>query len=257
MAQALNRIGHTVYCPLLVGHGGTGELLNTTTWMDWYKSVEQAHDALKERSDVIIVGGLSAGVLLALHLAAERPREVHGTLLFSPTFWPDGWAIPRYFALFKLVRYKWFANLINLRECAPYGIKDERIRQVVLNSLQSEGRPMKDIFGRKGGTVLEFRWLAKTVEKELGQIKQPALIFHPRFDDQSDIRNSILLQRKLGGLAEVVVLDDSYHMVTLDRQRVDVADRSVTFCAWVVQQQEQQQETMRLRSAGDYSTVAF
>ena len=257
VAQALNRIGHTVYCPLLVGHGGTGELLNTTTWMDWYKSVEQAHDALKERSDVIIVGGLSAGVLLALHLAAERPREVHGTLLFSPTFWPDGWAIPRYFALFKLVRYKWFANLINLRECAPYGIKDERIRQVVLNSLQSEGRPMKDIFGRKGGTVLEFRWLAKTVEKELGQIKQPALIFHPRFDDQSDIRNSILLQRKLGGLAEVVVLDDSYHMVTLDRQRVDVADRSVTFCAWVVQQQEQQQETMRLRSAGDYSTVAF
>jgi carboxylesterase len=159
--------------------------------------------------------------------------------------------------LFKLVRYKWFANLINLRECAPYGIKDERIRQVVLNSLQSEGRPMKDIFGRKGGTVLEFRWLAKTVEKELGQIKQPALIFHPRFDDQSDISNSILLQKKLGGLAEVVVLDDSYHMVTLDRQRADVADRSVTFCAWVVQRQKQQQETMRLRSAGDYSTVAF
>ena len=236
VAQALNRIGHTVYCPLLVGHGGTGELLNTTTWTDWYKSVEEAHDTLKERSDVIIVGGLSAGVLLALHLAAERPREVHGTLLFSPTFWPDGWAIPRYFALFKLVRHKWFANLINLRECAPYGIKDERIRQVVLNSLQSEGRPMKDIFGRKGGTVLEFRWLAKTVEKELGQIKQPALIFHPRFDDQSDISNSILLQKKLGGLAEVVVLDDSYHMVTLDRQRADVADRSVTFCARVVQQ---------------------
>ena len=253
VAQALNRIGHTVYCPLLVGHGGTGELLNTTTWTDWYKSVEEAHDTLKERSDVIIVGGLSAGVLLALHLAAERPREVHGTLLFSPTFWPDGWAIPRYFALFKLVRHKWFANLINLRECAPYGIKDERIRQVVLNSLQSEGRPMKDIFGRKGGTVLEFRWLAKTVEKELGQIKQPALIFHPRFDDQSDISNSMLLQRKLGGLAEVVVLNDSYHMVTLDRQRADVADRSVTFCAWVVRQHAM----MRLKSGEDYSIAAL
>jgi hypothetical protein len=46
---------------------------------------------------------------------------VHGTLQFSPTFWPDGGAIPRYFAFFKLVRHKWFANLINLRECAPYG----------------------------------------------------------------------------------------------------------------------------------------
>ena len=181
-------------------------------------------------------------MLLALHLAAKRPQEVHGTLLFSPTFWPNGWAIPRHFALFKLVPYKWLANLVDLRECAPYGIKDERIRRVVLNSLQSDGRPMKDIFGRKGGTVLEFHWLAKTVEKELGQIKQPALIFHPRFDDQSDISNSILLQRKLGGLAEVVVLNDSYHMVTLDRQRAYVADRSVTFCAWVVRQQEQRDQ---------------
>ena len=255
VAQVLNRSGYTVYCPLLVGHGGSGEFLNTTTWMDWYKSVETAHDALKERSDVIIVGGLSAGVLLALHLAAKRPQEIHGTLLFSPTFWPDGWAIPRSLALFKLVPYKWLASLINLRECAPYGIKDERIRRVVLNALQSEGRPMKDIFGRNGGTVLEFRWLAKTVEKELGQIKQPALIFHPRFDDQSDIGNSILLQKKLGGLAELIVLNDSYHMVTLDRQRADVADLSVNFCAWMVRQQEQQQEIMRLRRAiaGNYS----
>lgn len=248
VAQALNRAGHTVYCPLLAGHGGSAEFLNSSTWMDWYKSVEEAHDALKERTDVIIVGGLSAGVLLALHLAAKRPEDVNGTLLFSPTFWPDGWAIPRYLALFKLVRYKWLANLINLRECAPYGIKDERIRGVVLNSLQSEGRPLKDIFGRKGGTVLEFRWLGKTVEKELTEIKQPALIFHPRFDDQSDISNSILLQRKLAGLVEVVVLDDSYHMVTLDRQRADVADRSVTFCACLLRHHEQQHEVMGLRT---------
>jgi carboxylesterase len=253
VAQALNRAGHTVCCPLLVGHGGSDALLNTTTWMDWYKSVENAHKALKGRSDVIVVGGISAGVLLALHLAAIRPQEVHGTLLFSPTFWPNGWAIPRYFALFPLLRYKWLANLFNLQECAPYGIKDQRIRQVVLDSLQSDGRPTKDIFGRKGGTVLEFRWLAQAVEKELGEIQQPALIFHPRFDDQSDISNTFLLQRKLGGLAEVVVLDDSYHMVTLDRQRADVADRSVTFCTWVAHQHEQKQEIMRLRRsvAGD------
>jgi carboxylesterase len=247
VAQALNRAGHTVYCPLLVGHGGTVELLNTTTWVDWYRSVEEAHDALKERCDVTIVGGLSSGVLLALHLAAQRPLDVLGTLLFSPTFWPNGWAIPRYFALFKLIRHKWFANLIKLRERAPYGIRDERIRRIVLDSLQSDGHPIEDILWRRGGTILEFHWLAKVVEKELSQIEQPALIFHPRFDDQSDIGNSILLQRKLAGVAEVVVLDDSYHMVTLDRQRAFVADRSVAFSAWLARQHEQQQEMMRLR----------
>ena len=79
VAQTLNRDGYTVYCPLLVGHGESKEVLNSTKCIDWYKSVEEAHDALKQPSDVIIVGGLSAGVLLALHLAAERPQEVHGT----------------------------------------------------------------------------------------------------------------------------------------------------------------------------------
>jgi carboxylesterase len=215
--------------------------------MDWYGSVEDAHDALKDRCDVIIAGGLSSGVLLALHLAAQRPQDVLGTLLFSPTFWPNGWAIPRHFALFKLIRHKWFANLINLRERAPYGIKDERIRRIVLDSLHRDGQPMADTLWRRGGTILEFRWLAKVVEKELGQIEQPALIFHPRLDDQSDLSNAILLLRRLGGLVEAVVLNDSYHLVTVDRQRADVADRSVTFSAWLARQHKQRQEMMRIR----------
>ncbi|MCL4764889.1 MAG: alpha/beta fold hydrolase [Hyphomicrobiaceae bacterium] len=247
VAQALHRAGHTVYCPLLVGHGGSEDLLNTTTWTDWYNSVEEAHDLLKQRCDVVLAGGLSAGVPLALLLAARRPQHVHGTLLFSPTFWPNGWAIPWYFTFFRLVRQKWLANLIHLRECAPYGIKDDRIRRFVLDSLQSDGRPLEDIFGRSGGTVLEFSWLAKAARQVLGEVKQPALIFHPRFDDQSDISNTIMLQRRLGGLAEVVVLEDSYHMVTLDRQRTLVVEKSLSFTAWIAGQIEAGEQMERIK----------
>ena len=55
------------------------------------------------------------------------------------------------------------------------------------------------------------------------------MIFHPRHDDQSDIKNTMALQRKLGGMVEVSVLDDSYHLVTLDRQRGYVVERTLEF----------------------------
>jgi carboxylesterase len=55
-------------------------------------------------------------------------------------------------------------------------------------------------------------------------------------DDQSDMKNTMTLQRKLSGLVEVCVLDDSYHLVTLDRQRSYVADRSIEFVERVMAQ---------------------
>jgi len=54
-------------------------------------------------------------------------------------------------------------------------------------------------------------------------------VFHPRNDDQSDLSNAMLLQRKLAGIVETVVLDDCYHMVTLDRQRPVVMERVKEF----------------------------
>ena len=60
-------------------------------------------------------------------------------------------------------------------------------------------------------------------------MKLHTLIFHPRHDDQSDIKNTMALQRKLGGMVEVSVLDDSYHLVTLDRQRGYVVERTMEF----------------------------
>jgi carboxylesterase len=86
-----------------------------------------------------------------------------------------------------------------------------------------------DITMRGGGTVYEFFSLVRNVRPMLSLVKLHTLIFHPRYDDQSDIKNTMTLQRKLGGVVEVSVLDDSYHLVTLDRQRGYVVDRTVEF----------------------------
>lgn len=229
VAQSLARQGYTVYCPLLPGMGGGTDVSGLSTCEDWYAAAAAAHDELTARCDVVFVGGMSAGSMLALRLAQERTDTVHGVILFAPTFWPNGWAIPRRFNLFRLCRHKFFSQFMTFQQRAPFGIKDERIRNFVLDSFKSEDRPIEDFFSRGGKLVWEFKRLAGVVRKGLGKINQRVMIFHPRQDDQSDLSNAMLIQRKTSGMVEMVVLDDSYHMVTLDRQRTIVVDRTVEF----------------------------
>ena len=83
--------------------------------------------------------------------------------------------------------------------------------------------------------MLELRWLAKAVSSKLGTITQPVLILHPREDDRASIGNAFHLQHTLAGSVEMVVLEDSYHIVTLDRQRHVVMERTSRFVADVCQ----------------------
>jgi carboxylesterase len=50
---------------------------------------------------------------------------------------------------------------------------------------------------------------------------------HPRHDDRASLRNLNYLQSNLKGLVHTLVLDDSYHVVTFDRQRQLVLDRTL------------------------------
>jgi carboxylesterase len=66
-------------------------------------------------------------------------------------------------------------------------------------------------------------------------VAQPALIVHPREDDRASLRNVHYLQENLRGPTETLVLNDSYHLVTLDRQRQLVVARTLEFATRVGQ----------------------
>ena len=119
------------------GHCGTVDELRNSTWQQWYKSVEAAHDRLKQHCDTIIAGGLSMGGILAVHLAQNRPSEVHGLALYAPTLKLDGWSMPWYSAILRLLRPYNVYWEFDLPEHEPYGIKDERLRAFVVNSMLS------------------------------------------------------------------------------------------------------------------------
>jgi carboxylesterase len=231
IANTMARSGYSVSVPQLAGHCATEADIKYSQWQDWYGSVDKALTELRKRCDTVVVGGLSAGAILALHVAANRPNDVHGVALYAPTLWLNGWGVPWYGRFWRLVHHKWFANFIQFTECEPYGIKDKRMREMVVEALHSGDPSKAGMYSTPGGPMLELRWLVDIVKRQLPSIKQPTLILHPREDDRADISNSFYLQRKLGGPVEMTVLDDCYHIVTIDKQRDIVAERTADFTA--------------------------
>jgi carboxylesterase len=229
VAKGIARAGYTVHVPQLAGHCEAAEELQATSWQHWYESVEEKHNRLREHCSTIFVGGLSLGAILALHHAAQHPDDVSALALYAPSLWLDGWGVPCYSHLFKLITWKWLAQMIPFAERHPWGIKDQRIRALVEQAIKSGDSSQAGLAALPGSLMLELRWLVQRVKQEVSHITQPALIVHPREDDRASPRNVRFLQDNLGGPAETVVLDDSYHIVTIDRQRELVVQRTLDF----------------------------
>src|SRR5262245_49397722 len=233
VALALARAGHTVFCCQLAGHCATPEELRVSTWQQWYASVEAAHDRLKEHCDTVVAGGLSMGGILATHLAQNRPDEVQGLLLLAPTLKLDGWSMPWYSRVLNYLPPLPFRFELELSEHEPYGLKDARVRALVASAMQNGDGSQAGVFSTPLRSFTNLNALVSVVKRDLGKVCQPALIVHPREDDMASLRNAHYLQRHLGGLVDTLVLDNSYHMVTLDQQRHIVAERATSFVGWI------------------------
>ena len=88
-----------------------------------------------------------------------------------------------------------------------------------------------------------------SARKRLGQITAPALIVHSREDDQANLSNALEAVRGIPSKTELVVLDDSYHLVTLDRQRMVVMDKTIAFSQQRIAEIEKQRDRVAAKRA--------
>ena len=107
------------------------------------------------------------------------------------------------------------------------------MRALVVSSMQSGDAGQAGVFSTPLRSFANFNALVSVVKRDLGKVRQPALIVHPRDDDMASLKNAHYLQTHLGGLVDTLVLDNSYHMVTLDQQRHIVAERAASFVEWL------------------------
>jgi carboxylesterase len=232
IANRLAAAGRTVICCQLAGHCGNENDLMATDWKDWYASVEEALYCLEERCDRIVVGGLSMGALLAARLAAYEPERVQGLVMLAPTLWHDGWSIPSYEGALKALKFLIdtpFGRLYKFVEREPYGVKDERIRMILVRAMNSGDSTAAGLLGTPARSLRELWRMVEALKPDLPRIRQNTLIVHPRHDDIASLENAFYLQRNLGGRVEVLILEDSYHLVTVDKQRAEVSNRFVEF----------------------------
>lgn len=238
VAKGLHKAGFTVYCVQLAGHCGNEEDLLATSWRDWYASVEAGAERLKKRVDHLFVGGLSMGALLALRLAAQRPDLVDGVAAYATLFRHDGWSMPlitRFSFMLPLFRLLGIGRHRSFLEQPPYGIKDENLRKQIVAKMQSGDSSQAGLPGNPWYAVAEMCALSATVRRQLSDIRSPCLVVHATEDDVASVRNAELIARRVTHApVEMVLLKDSYHMVTIDRERRTVIARSIAFIKRVV-----------------------
>lgn len=235
LGKGLHRAGYTVYGMQLAGHCGSADDLIATTWQDWYDSVQRAADFLSSRVDRMFVMGLSMGALLSLKLAAEQPKKVSGVAALATMFQHDGWSMPLYTRFCFLLRI--FKTLRIGRngfftEQAPYGIKDAALRRHIVEQMQSGDSSAAGLPGNPWWSVAELYSLAADVRRRLPDVTSPCLLVHATEDDIASLeKNALLVKNKVSGPVQTLWLEDSYHMVTIDRERRLVIQRACDFIA--------------------------
>lgn len=232
VGRGLNRAGFDVYGMQLAGHCGDADDLIATGWKDWYASVQAAAERYAQGLDHLFVAGLSMGAVLALKLAADRPDLVKGVGVYGATFRYDGWATPWYSKLsflLPLIGRFGIGKHRMVHENEPYGLRDERIRAQISSLMLGGDSAAAGLPGNPWPSLAEMYKMAAVVKRDLPKVTAPCLIAHATEDDIASVENARLVERSVSGPVEMLLLEDSYHMITIDRERRLLIDRSADF----------------------------
>lgn len=237
-AQGLHKRGYSVFCNTLPRHCASLNELKKVTWQEIADCCINDFKRLKAEYSKVFIAGLSMGALMAVHLAYLFGREVSGIVALAPTLFYDGWALHKGRVLINIVWHiPFLRNNIDIREDWPYGLKDESTREVIerfyKNAKANEFSKKTLLFGSPFfplACLYQHSLFAKTIKKELPFVTNPILILHSEEDDMVSIRNARYLLGRIGSREKsLLALDDSYHMITIDKQRDKVVQEAVNF----------------------------
>lgn len=208
IAEALANAGFSVEMPLLPGHGTAIEDMLPTRFEDWSAAADSAYTSLAARTEQVGIVGLSMGGTLTCWLAEHHP-DVAGIALVN-----------------ALVEYPGDEFVASIRDLLDAGI--EKLDGLG-SDIKKEGVEERSYPETPVAALVSLLTSLKEVGAKLGRISCPVLSFTSREDHVVAPQNGEFLERMVGGPIERVLLDNSYHVATLDNDAELVEAQIVAF----------------------------
>ena len=192
----------------LPGHGTTWEDLNTRTSEEWVEAMETEFRAMQGTFEEIFIVGLSFGVALMLEFAARNPGAAAGLVsLAGFLHTPD----PR----------RYFTPLIKrIAKSVPgvgNDICDPDSRELCYDRVPTSSTH----------SMLRF---VKKVRGDLSKVVDPILVIHSRNDHTAKPINATIIHDGVSSKdKQLVWLERSYHVITLDYEKDQVFERTYEF----------------------------
>jgi carboxylesterase len=213
LAEAFAAAGYTVELPRLPGHGTDVQDMLTTSWDDWSAAALAAYRDLASRCDRVVVAGLSMGGTLSIWLALQQP-EIAGLVLVNPA--------------------------IGTAETAEMQTQVQGALEAGMTLIPGVGGDIADpdateLAYTEVPVVCLLSLLAASagLTPRLHEITMPLLLIHSLQDHVVPPSASAAINAGLGGPVELVELERSFHVATLDYEREEIERRAVEFAAQV------------------------
>ena len=198
--------------------------ITSPEWTNWRSSALEIVESLGDSDEPIILGGLCMGGMLAAATALKTHRKIAGLVLMSPTFVYDGWGLSPTRHLRHFGYWTGLDRFFSVTEREPYGVKSPKIRKWVIREMQESAN------SAVGPARIPLRAL-RTGERMMAEVRAhlnefdcPLLIMHAREDEITTLAS---VQQMFDALPildkEIAVLENSYHMITIDNDRHEVA----------------------------------
>ncbi len=208
LGEGLAEAGFTVIGPRLPGHGSSVGDMATKTWQEWTGEAEKGLKELLGRCDKVFVTGLSMGGTITCYLGERYADKVAGLMPIN-------------------------APVTKLNPLLPV----TPVAKYVLKTIPGVGSDIKDPDSKEScydkvpvRAAAELYKLMQTTKKDIAKITCPILILCSREDHVVSTKNGpFILEHVSSKDKELVWLENSYHVATIDNDKNEIIRRCVEF----------------------------